>query len=372
MNPSDCIVLKLRVKRGAFSLDVDIRLPGTGITAVFGPSGCGKTSLLRAIAGLDAHLLDAQHTHIAVTGCVWHSAHGYLPTHERGIGYVFQEASLFDHLTVQDNLAYGRKRRSSAPPSDKKIPNHKMLNYEEILQLLDLEALLTRMPAHLSGGERQRVALGRALLASPSLLLLDEPLAALDQTRKQEILPYLERLQQFLSIPMIYVSHALDEIVQLADHLVLMERGKVVNQGAVADMLSNLSSLTQREDAFCLLEGKVTDSRTSHDLTRVAVADQDFLLPHLGVKEGQSVRLRVYARDVSLCLERPHGSSILNIIPARILRLDTKAHRGQCLVHLELAGHQALAHISQFSCEQLQLQVGQTVYAQIKALAFMK
>src|SRR5690606_21815605 len=246
------------------------------------------------------------------------------------------EASLFDHLNVQDNLAYGRKRRSSVAPSDKKMLDDKMLNYQEILQLLDLEALLTRMPAHLSGGERQRVALGRALLASPSLLLLDEPLAALDQTRKQEILPYLERLQQFLSIPMIYVSHALDEIVQLADHLVLMEHGEVVNQGAVAAMLSNLSSLTQREDAFCLLEGKVTDSCTPHNLTRVGVADEDFLLPHLGVEQGRLVRLRLYARDISLCLERPRGSSILNIIPARILRLDIKAQRGQCLVHLEL------------------------------------
>lgn len=361
MNNSDCIELKLREKRGAFLLEVDIKLPGKGISAIFGPSGCGKTSLLRAIAGLDAQALDPQATYISVASCVWHSASGYLPIHARGIGYVFQEASLFDHLNVRDNLVYGMKRRSAAA-----------LDYDEIVQLLDLDALLSRMPAHLSGGERQRVALGRALLASPSLLLLDEPLAALDQTRKQEILPYLERLQQFLSIPMIYVSHALDEIVQLADHLVLMEHGKVVDQGKVADMLSNLSSLTRREDAFCLLEGKVTDSCTAHNLTRVAVADEEFLLPHLGVSEGQPVRLRLYARDISLCLERPRGSSILNIIRTRILQLDTHAQRGQCLVHLDLAGHQALAHISQFSCEQLQLQIGQTVYAQIKALAFMK
>lgn len=361
MNPSDCIDIKLQVDRGDFSLNVDIALPGKGITAIFGPSGCGKTSLLRAIAGLDSHALDSHKTHIAVAGCVWHSASGYVPTHVRGIGYVFQEASLFDHLSVRDNLAYGMKRRSSAP-----------LDYDEIVQLLDLDALLARMPAHLSGGERQRVALGRALLASPALLLLDEPLAALDQTRKQEILPYLERLQQFLSIPIIYVSHALDEIVQLADHLVLMERGRVVDQGKVADMLSNLSLLTGRDDAFCLLEGKVTESRTAHNLTRIAVANEAFLLPYLGIADGLTVRLRLYARDISLCLERPQGSSILNIIPARILRLDTNAASGQCLVQLELAGHQALAHISQFSCEQLQLQIGQTVHAQIKALAFMK
>ena len=357
---SDTIALHIDLPRAAFHLQVNAMLPGRGITAIFGPSGCGKTSLLRAIAGLEDNHLTQESSRIQIKDSVWFSATQRLPTHQRKVGYVFQEASLFEHLTVQKNLVYGFKRNQPA-----------QAHFDELVQLLDLAPLLTRNTTNLSGGERQRVAIARALLASPALLLMDEPLAALDQQRKQDILPYLERLQHYLAIPMIYVSHALDEIVQLADHLLLMDYGKIIAQGPVTELLSEHPLLAQREDAFTLLQGQVTEIKPEHHLTCVAVGETHFYLPQLQATQQQSVRLRVYARDVSLCLDYPQRTSILNILPARITKIDA-GERGQNLVHLAIEDQVLLARISHLSCYQLGLSVGQQVYAQIKALALMK
>ncbi len=357
---SDTIALHIDLPRAGFHLQVNTTLPGRGITAIFGPSGCGKTSLLRTIAGLEDNDLTQKNSRIQVNDSVWFSATQRLPTHQRKVGYVFQEASLFEHLTVQKNLAYGFKRNQPA-----------QAHFDELVQLLDLAPLLTRSTTHLSGGERQRVAIARALLASPALLLMDEPLAALDQRRKQDILPYFERLQHYLAIPMIYVSHALDEIVQLADHLLLMDNGKIIAQGPVTELLSEHPLLAQREDAFTLLRGQVTEIKPEHHLTCVTVGETHFYLPQRQATQHQSVRLRVYARDVSLCLDYPQRTSILNILPARITQIDA-GERGQNLVHLAIENQVLLARISHLSCYQLELSVGQQVYAQIKALALME
>jgi molybdate transport system ATP-binding protein len=363
---STAITIKVDLPRPAFHLQVEVAIPGQGITAVFGPSGCGKTSLLRAIAGLEDAELTKQHSHIQVNGTVWFSATQQLPTHQRKVGFVFQEASLFEHLTVQKNLAYGFKRNQ---PSRADIDER--VKVDELIALLELAPLLERSTSHLSGGERQRVALARAVLASPTLLLMDEPLAALDQQRKQEIVPYLERLQQYLAIPVIYVSHALDEIVQLADHLLLMDKGKIVAAGALTDLLSEHPLLAHREDAFTLLQGTVTDINSAHHLTCVSFGTTTVFLPQLHAAQHQPVRLRVYARDVSLCLDYPQRTSILNILPARITQIEA-GDRGQNLVRLAIEDQVLLARISHLSCYQLGLAVGQHVYAQIKALALMK
>lgn len=359
MSP-DQIILQIDLPRPCFHLRVNVTLPGRGITAVFGPSGCGKTTLLRAIAGLEDAVVRRADSRIQVNGVEWLSSTERLPTWRRRVGYVFQEACLFEHLSVQQNLLYGFKRNQPAQAA-----------FDELVQLLDLAPLLLRHTTNLSGGERQRIALARALLASPALLLMDEPLAALDQERKQEIVPYLERLQQHLAIPMIYVSHALDEVVQLADHLLLMENGTLVGEGPVSDLLHGHAVLAQRDDAFALIEGRVTAQEPEHHLTVITAGDATFYLPQLPAAPGQTVRLRVYARDVSLCLDYPQRTSILNILPARISRIQGGIG-GQNLVHLDLAGQILLARISHRSCCQLELVEGQPVYAQIKALALMK
>lgn len=356
------IELQLQLQRNDFDMQIDTALPGRGITAISGPSGCGKTTLLRAIAGLEDTSIKRELTHISVNGRVWHSHQGHIPTSARRVGYVFQEANLFAHLSVKDNLEFGLKRNQPA-----------QVNYDEVIEIFDLAPLLARATENLSGGERQRVALARALLASPSLLLMDEPLAALDHARKQEILPYLERLQTYLSIPMIYVSHALDEIVQLADYLLLMERGRITAQGTVIELFNQPSSpLAHREDAFSLLSGQVLESCSKHQLTRVAAGDTCLYLPRINVSEGEPVSLRVYSRDISLCLDYPRHTSILNIIPAHILALEVVPDKGQCLVHLALADQQVLARISLHSQVQLDLKPDQQVFAQIKALSLMK
>ncbi len=356
-NDQHPIQLNLSLRRGDFHLRIDTQLPGKGITAVFGPSGCGKTSLLRAIAGLEDEALDPQHTRIQVGGQCWFSAKQRLPTHKRNVGYVFQEASLFDHLSVAGNLSFGQKRNPDAG-----------IRQDDIVQLLDIEHLLSRSTTHLSGGERQRVAIARALLASPKLLLMDEPLAALDQARKREILPYLERLQQCLAIPIIYVSHALDEIVQLADHLLLLDAGQITGQGSLAALLIQHPLLSQREDAFSLLQGKVSDINQQDQLIHVQLGNNRLRLAGTHAEADQILRLRIYARDVSLCLDYPQRTSILNILPVQILAIEDAPH-GQSLVHLDLEGQGLLARISRSSVERLALNAGQTVYAQIKTAA---
>jgi len=289
-----------QVDRGDFKLNVEFTLPSKGVTALFGPSGSGKTSCLRAMAGLER----LPNSFIKVGNEVWQneSLGVFVPAHQREIGYVFQEASLFPHLNVRQNLEFGLKR---LPASKRKVEP------ESVIELLGIGSLLSRPPAALSGGERQRVAIARALLRSPELLLMDEPLSALDRRLKQEILPYLEQLHRRLSIPVVYVSHAPDEVARLADHILILDHGKLICSGSLKEIMvePRFTSLFG-DGASTLFEGMV--SAQHDDLITEVTADELVLrLTPRPLPLGFPIRCRIYASDVSLCTVAPSHSSIL-------------------------------------------------------------
>ncbi|OAI86283.1 molybdenum ABC transporter ATP-binding protein [Pseudomonas putida] len=354
---------RLKVARGDFTLDVDLDLPGQGVTALFGASGSGKTTCLRCLAGLER----AADARIEVAGTVWQdSARGiFVPPHQRPIGYVFQEASLFSHLTVRDNLAFGYKRID---------PALRRIHLEQACELLGIGHLLQRKPTTLSGGERQRVGIARALLTSPSLLLMDEPLAALDGPRKREILPYLERLRDELRIPLIYVSHAQEEVARLADHLVLLEQGTVLASGPLNQTLARLDlPLARDEDAGVVLEGRTGAYDEVYQLLDVHLPDSTLKLriPHAPLAHGSALRIRIQARDISLSLAEDPRSSIINRLPVTLRALSDQGSPAQMLVSLDADGHPLLARVTRYSCDQLGLQPGQKLWAQIKGVALL-
>ncbi|MBV4531135.1 molybdenum ABC transporter ATP-binding protein [Pseudomonas sp. SWRI107] len=361
---SKLIQARLQLRRDDFTLDVDLQLPGRGVSALFGHSGSGKTSCLRCLAGLE----QASHAYIEVNGEVWEdSARGhFLAPHKRPVGYVFQEASLFPHLSVRGNLEFGWRRVAA---SERKI------SQEQACQLLGISHLLARKPATLSGGEAQRVGIARALLSSPRLLLMDEPLAALDSARKREILPYLERLHDELDIPLIYVSHAQDEVARLADHLVLLDNGKAIASGPIGQTLARLDlPLAQGEDAGVVLEGVVVDHDPHYGLfdLRLPGGDGPLLrIAHPDLHVGSTLRLKVQARDVSLTLAADNVSSILNRLPVRVLECRAADNPAHVLVSLDAGGNALLARVTRFSAEQLGVQPGQQLWAQIKSVALL-
>jgi molybdate transport system ATP-binding protein len=352
----------LRLQQGRFSLDVNLRLPGRGVSVLLGPSGCGKTSVLRALAGLSR----AQ-GRVSVGGQVWQDdaagARSFVPTHQRPIGYVFQEASLFEHLNVRDNLLYGQKRIA---------PAQRRISLDEAVGLLGIESMLGRSTGGLSGGERQRVAIARALLTSPSLLLMDEPLSALDPARKAEVLPYLAKLNAQFGLPIVYVTHAMDEAARLADHLVLMDAGRVQADGAAVALFARLDTpMSAWDDAAALLPAQLDAHEHEYGLSRLRVAGLPFWVGLCQAAPGQAVRVRVLARDVSVALSPPVGSSILNILPAVIDEIRSDGPNSQTL-RLQLApGTCLLARLTRRSCEQLQLRAGMAVYAQVKGAALL-
>ena len=360
MSNSSFIEARLKLTRADFALDVDLQLPGHGVTALFGPSGCGKTTCLHSLAGLER----AQ-GRVAVNQTIWQddAQKQWLPTHQRALGYVFQEASLFTHLSVQRNIDYGLKR---TPAERRKVSK------ERAVELLGIGHLMDRMPATLSGGERQRVAIARALATSPEVLLMDEPLAALDAQRKAEVLPYLDQLQRQLQIPVIYVSHSLDEVARLAQHMVLLDAGLVVAQGAVADLLSRLDlPLAQGDIASSVVHATVQSHDAADHLSTLAFNGGQLQLVMARPREVSSqVQLRVQARDVSLSLARPDSSSILNILPVQLLGLREDGP-GQVMVSLQAGQTRLLARITQHSAQLLQLQPGMQVFAQIKGMALL-
>ncbi len=360
------IEAQLHLTRDDFTLDATFCVPSHGITALFGPSGCGKTTLLRTIAGLEKEARGR----FVIGDTVWQDETHCLPTHQRELGYVFQEASLFEHLSVQQNLEYGFKR----------LPKEKQhFDFDHAVTLLDLAALLPRQPARLSGGERQRVAIARALLSSPQLLLMDEPLAALDQQRKQEILPFFARLHNELDIPILYVSHATDEVARLADYLVLLNDGRVHASGPIAEMLTCADlPLAHDHDAAAIIDATVSGHETPFNLAQLTFPGGQFSVPYAGLSNGlpvgQNVRLRVLARDVSLTLEQQTGTSILNIVPVTITALseeNTLQSPAQLLVQLDANGVPLLARITRKSAAALALKPGKPVFAQIKAIALL-
>jgi molybdate transport system ATP-binding protein len=352
------IEARFRIERGDFTLDVDLSIPAQGLTSLFGPSGCGKTTLLRAIAGIEHH----RGGFLKVGNLIWQKDNRFVPPHRRPLGYVFQEASLFAHLTVRRNLEYGVKR---VPKAERSV------SLEQAIQLLDIELLLERKPDRLSGGERQRVAIARALAASPRLLLMDEPLAALDLNRKQEILPYIESMYQTLDIPVIYVSHSADEVARLADHLVLLETGRIKASGAIIDMLTRLDlPLAHGSDAEALIKATVAGHDEKYHLTHLDSAGGRFTVIRKDLPIGSAVRLRVAARDVSLTLKPQSDTSILNIFPATVDKLIPEG-KAQVTVRLIVGSVPMLARVTRKSARILDLKPGKLVYAQAKSVALL-
>ena len=360
------ISARLQLARRDFTLDVDLQLPGQGVTALFGPSGCGKTTLLRALAGLERAA-----GRVALGDVVWQddAQRRFMPPHQRPLGYVIQEAALFPHLSVRDNLAYGRQRAGAAAQA---------VDLAGVVDLLGIGALMDRRPATLSGGERQRVAIARALATAPRLLLMDEPLAALDAPRKAEILPYLERLHRALALPIVYVSHAMDEVARLADHLVLLDAGRVRAAGPLATLLARPDlPLARQDEAGVVISARVDQHDPAYGLSRVAFDGGTLWVGETAAAPGESVRARVLARDVSVARQRPQDSSVLNVLPVVLDSLQ--ADRSTALLRLRLGAPAApagspvwlLARITRRSAEALALQPGDALFAQVKGVALM-
>ncbi len=354
------IRLRFRDRLGAFALDAAFESPAQGVTALFGPSGCGKTTVLRCVAGLHRAC-----GFCAVGGEVWQDERSFRPAHLREIGFVFQEASLFPHLSVRKNLLYGAPR---ADPDNAR-------RFAEAVDLLGLAALLDRAPGRLSGGERQRVAIGRALLSRPKLLLMDEPLSALDRLTKDEILPFLERLHQTLALPIFYVSHDMGEVERLADHLVLMREGRVVAAGPLAQLQADPAlPLIGAPEAAVSLDAVAESYDPAYGTATFRVAGGMFRAPAAAAPAGRR-RLRVYASDVSLARVFPSQSTIDNVLPARILDVrETGPHQMTAVLGLgeDGAGARLLARVSRRSWEMLALAPGLSVYAQVKAVALLR
>ncbi len=357
---ADIPVLKarLRVRRPGFDLDVDLALPGRGVSVLHGPSGSGKTTCLRLIAGLER----APDCAVSLGDTVWQGETVFTPVHRRDIGYVFQEANLFPHLSVSLNLEYGRKRRDRAG----------LVDFDHLVGLLGIGHLLARAPATLSGGERQRVAIARALLSAPRLLLMDEPLAALDARRKDEILPYLDRLHAELDVPVVYVSHSGNEVARLADHLVLLDQGRVIAEGPATTLLSRLDLPENLlDEAGTILDGQVTHHDSAYGLARLAFPGGEINFVHPDARHGQPLRVQIKERDISLALDRPAATSIQNLLPVTITSLADSANPAHVRVQIDTGGTLMVACITRQSRDRLGLRVGMRLWAQIKSVAVL-
>lgn len=355
MSPETVIAIRYALRRPSFGLDVDIEIPMHGITGVYGRSGSGKTSLLRCIAGLEA----PAEGRLVVAGDTWQDERTARAVHEREIGYVFQEPRLFDHLDVRGNVEYGARRR----------PDTGGPSLDSVIDLLGLERLLDRKPSALSGGEAQRVAIARALLCAPRFVLMDEPLASLDQAHRNEILPFLERLHAASSIPVIYVSHHIDEICRLCDHLIVIDDGRVVAAGELQQVLmrTDLPILAGGE-AGSVIEGTVAAFDPQDKLLCLSTSAGEFWVPGAEREPGTLLRLRIRANDVSLCPSRPGQSTILNILPAVVESIQEE-QGASGLVRLAVGGDKLLARVTQRSIREMGIAVGDELFAQIKSVA---
>ena len=349
------LAVSVSIQKGGFSLTVDDSIALQGITGVFGASGSGKTTLLRIISGLERGALGK----IIFGDSVWQDETSYMPTHDRQIGYVFQEGRLFPHLNVGENLKFAVAHTKSRGA----------VNLSDVVDVLDLETLLERNPVSLSGGEQQRVAIGRALLTSPQILLMDEPLSSLDVGRKREIIRYIEQLPGAFNLPILYVTHSLDEVTRLANRLLLLDNGRVVGHGDLGDILErvDLWSTTGRLEAGSVLEARV--QHHANGMTRVAFDDQTLQIPEIDAEIGTNVRLRIHARDVVIATEHPRHLSIRNILPAHIARIDLDASVYAELL-LEIGSRHLRARITREALRELGLEQGRSCYALIKSVAF--
>ena len=343
-----------KVDYPGFNLDIDLQLPASGITVVFGPSGSGKTTLLRCLAGLE------KSGKMEIAGQVLQDENIFIPVNLRAIGMVFQESRLFPHLKVRDNLLYGYKRTPL---------NSRRLHLEDIGRVLSLEKLQERSIDKLSGGEKQRVALGRALLTSPKLLLMDEPLAALDAQRKTEIIPFIRKVEKELSIPIIYVTHSMSEVLQLVDTMVILKDGKVVKYGPVGKVFSDiqLRESIGDEHSGAVLDTTVLEHDTDYGITRLDFMGQELSVPIQDISPGQVLRVHIHSKDVSLATQPPEGlTSVLNILKTKVRKIGENVGYS---VDIELdAGRPLLATITRKSLSNLNLRPGQSIYAYIKAI----
>ena len=356
--------IKIALSRalGSFRLQVDLSLPGQGVSILFGPSGCGKTSLLRGVAGLDARMQG----YVSVNGQVWldTSRRKNTPAWQRAVGFVFQDAALFPHLRVRENLIYGMKRAGGL--QDSRL-------FDRISGLLALDGLHARHPDSLSGGERQRVAIARALLSKPKLLLMDEPLSSLDESLKREFLPYLEELHRELDIPVIYVTHAHDELMRLADYVVFMSEGRVDDSGTLEAVLPTLGM----KAGLCgewgtVVAGLIRAHQPEEGISEISFQGGSLWVPLLALPEGSAVRCRVFPSDVSLSIERPTLCSILNVMPVKVVSVLEQNQSPQVLVCLDLQGTFLYSSVTRKSAKDLGLCPGQSLYAQIKATTLSK
>jgi molybdate transport system ATP-binding protein len=364
--------IRLRLLRAGFTLSVDLSLPATGITVLYGPSGSGKTSVVRAVAGLDR----AQDALVALGDEVWQDDRRGLwtPPHRRPLGYVFQEASLFDHLDVMGNLRYGLERAWRGPVSmGRGEPGRSpdpQASLQQAIALLGIEHLLQRRTQALSGGERQRVAIARAWASQPRLLLLDEPLSAVDAARRQDILPWLERLRDEAQMPMLYVTHSVDELARLADEVVVLNQGQVQAQGPVSQMMGDLQGpLAEGEDAAALVKALIVERDPRWHLSRAEFDGGQLWLRDTGQPLGRVVRLRVLARDVSLATEEPIGLTVQNVVPGVVESLSEGEHPSQLLVAVRCGPTRLLSRITRRAAHERALQPGMPVWAMIKAVA---
>ena len=345
---------------GALRLDVLADIPPQGITALFGPSGAGKTTLLRAIAGLEPALCPT----VTFGQESWSDADSgqVLAPHQRGLGYVTQEPVLFEHLTVAGNLAYA-KRRVRADVGE-------AVDERALIDVLGLGDLLRRRPQLLSGGERQRVALARVLLSAPRLLLLDEPLTAIDLARKQQILGYLEGFSKQRQVPIIYVSHAPEEVARIAQHLLLLRSGKITASGPTAQMLEQLEpdGSSGQFDAGAVLQGRVVGVDQTFALTQIQFASEILLLPGVDHRVGEEIRLYVRARDVAIALQLPKDLSIRNCLPATVIDIKAESTGPYAQLLLDVGGEHLRAQVTRAAVHDLGLQPGGNVFALLKSV----
>lgn len=357
------LVARFDTRLAEFHFDVELDVPSDGVTAVFGPSGCGKTTLLRCMAGLER----SPHGVMRLGDDVWQdeSRGRFLPLSQRPVGYVFQEPRLFPHLSVLANLTYGFKRVKR---------EHRRVTVDQVVEVLGLSALLARSPGKLSGGEQQRVAIGRALLTSPRLLLMDEPLSSLDPQRKAEILPFIQDLYGRVGVPIIYVSHSVQEILQLANRLVLLKDGHIVSAGSIQEIFGRLESrgLVPDQEMGAVLDTTVVEHEEEFGLTRVEFQGNSLFVPRQGLSPGTPLRLHILSRDVSLLTAQTQGqTSALNVLEGVVVEMRTSDHDRYAVDVKIDVGCPLLATITKKSCQQLALNPGQRVFAQVKTMALI-
>lgn len=353
---SHALDIDIELERSTFRLQARFTAPASGVTAIYGASGAGKTSLLRAIAGLESC-----RGSISVGSDVWQNDGICLETHQRRVGFVFQEASLFEHLSVRANLEFGQRRNSAV---------RQALSLERAIELLKLGSLLERKPHQLSGGEQQRVAIGRALLSSPRLLLMDEPLSSLDMEHKRELMNYLEQLHSELQLPILYVTHSADEIARLADHLVLLQEGTCIASGPAAEIMTRLDlPMSDDEEAAAIIVTHCSSYDAEYGLSNLQFSGGILQLPG-DHSDTTNQRVRILARDVSLTLHKQSDTSILNIVPVEVMELSP-CGTAQCVVRLKSGDDNLLARVTRKSAATLELQAGRKLYAQIKTAALL-